>query len=256
MSCECYVQSVFGHDPTHPPFNVIEREPATLVRDDSIRPDEAGVRQRFHNISMPDAPPLQLTMTERFVDRPDEQARAAAEKRLLDRLDRLRLYYRVFEPRPGIEYQYEDYEIEEPADAEVHPSFDNIRDLERDVQSLIISTLELVADPPGDDEPPLAVGVTIDPPINRGDLHGYKAHCTKSAYASVCATAGEVRLRLYRNNVSIGVTSDKAGGGRSPTIGGSTSTRATFDAAVRGLQNGSYYTISYGWVRGSGGGCG
>ena len=56
MSCECYVQSVFGHDPTHPPFNVIEREPATLVRDDSIRPDEAGVRQRFHNISMPMRP--------------------------------------------------------------------------------------------------------------------------------------------------------------------------------------------------------
>ena len=82
--------SAFGHDPLHPPFNVIVAEPPRPVRDDSIRPDEAGVRQLFRNISMPDVPPLQLTVTERFAEPPSEEARVAAEERLLDRLSRLR----------------------------------------------------------------------------------------------------------------------------------------------------------------------
>jgi len=255
MPYECYAQSPFGHDPTNPPFNVIDAEPPRPVRDDSIGPDEAGVRQQFRNISMPEAPPLQLTVTERFAEPPSDQARAAAEKRLLGRLSRLRLYYREFEPLPGIEYQYEDLEIEEPAGEEVRPSFDNVRDLERDVQRLTIWTLELVADRPYEDEPPHAVGVTLDPSINYWEVDGYKAHCTKAAWASVLATAGGVWLRVTRNGRTVGVTSDWAGGAGSATIGASTSTRATFDAAVRGRQNGSYYTISYGWVRGSGGGC-
>src|SRR5262245_42319868 len=241
MSCERHAPSVFGHDPNHPPFNVIEAEPPRPVRDDSIQPDEAGVRQVFHNISMPEAPPLQLTVTERFAGPPDDQARAAAEERLRGRLSRLRLYYRVFEPHPGIEYQYEDLEIEEPADEEVRPSFDNIRDLERDVESLIIWTLELGADPPHEDEPPRAVGVTLDPWINDGEWHGYKAHCTRRAWVSVRATAGGVRLQVTRNGHTVGSTSDWAGGDRSPTIGARTSTRATFDLGVRGLQNGSCY---------------
>jgi hypothetical protein len=252
MPYKRYAPSAFGHDPTHPPFNVIHADPPRPVG-----PDEAGVgvRQRFRNISTPETPPLQLTVTERFVEPPSQEARAAAEQRLQGRLTRLNLYYRVFEPPPGIEYQYEDLEIEEPADEEVRPSFDNIRDLERDVQSLTIWTLDLMADPPQEDEPPRAVGVTLDPWINYMELHGYVAHCTNSAYAYVRATAGAVRLRVTRNGVTVGLTSDSAGGGGSANIGASTSTRATFDAWVRGLENGSYYTISYGWVRGTGGGC-
>jgi hypothetical protein len=247
--------SAFGHDPTDPPFRVIDATPPEPVRDESIGANEAGVRQRFRNISMPEAPPLQLTVTERFAEPPSEEARAAAEEQLLARLSRLRLYYRVFEPPPGIEYQYEDLGIEPQPGEEVRPSFDNIRDLERDVQSLIVWTLELVADRPREDEPPLAVGVTLDPSINYNQLHGYVAKCCKSAWAYVRATAGGVRLRVTRNGVTVGVASDWAGGGTSACVGASTSTKATFDAAVRGLKNGSYYYISYGWIRGTGGGC-
>lgn len=250
--------SAFGHDPFHPPFSVIDAEPPRPVRDDSIRPDEAGVRQLFHNISMPEVPSLQLTVTERFAEPPSEEARAAAEERLLGRLSRLRLYYRVFEPSPEIEYQYDDLGLEEPTDEEVRPSFHNIRVLEPDVQSLLIWTLELVARPPQENEPPRAVGVTIDPSINCGELHGYKAHCTKSGWASVRATAGGVQLRVTRNGATVGLTSDwhgDHGGHGSPNVGASTSKRATFDASVRGLQDLSFYTISYGWVRGPGGGC-
>ena len=123
------------------------------------------------------------------------------------------------------------------------------------MQSLTIWTLELVADRPSEDEPPRAVGVTLDPSINNREVHGYRAHCTRSAWAYVRATAGGVRLRVTRNGVTVGVTSDWAGGGGSVTIGASTSTRATFDAAVRGRQDGSCYNMSYGWVRGRGGGC-
>ena len=247
--------SAFGHDPLHPPYNVIVAEPPRPVRDDSIRPDEAGVRQLFRNISMPEVPPLQLTVTERFAEPPSEEARVAAEERLLDRLSRLRLYYRVFDPPPDIEYLYDDLELEEPADEEVRPSFDNIRALEPDVQTVLIWTLELVANRPDEDDPPSAVGVTLDPPINKNEVHGYKAHCTKSAYASVYTTGGGVQLRVTRNGATVGLTSDWHGGGGSPNVGASTSKRATFDAAVTGLQNLSYYTISYGWVRGTGGEC-
>jgi hypothetical protein len=255
MALQLQTPSAFGHDPTDPPFSVIDARAPEPVRDESIGADEAGVRQRFHNSSMPEAPALQLTVTERLTEPPSEEARKAAEKPLLARLSRLRLYYRLFKPPPGVEYQYEDLEIEPPADEEIPPSFEDVRGLEQDVESLIVWTLELLADRPREDEPPLAVGVTLDPSINYGDLHGYVAKCTKSAWAYVRATAGGVRLRVYRKGVSVGVTSDWAGGGTSATVGASTSTRATFDAAVRGLQNGSYYYISYGWTRGTGGGC-
>lgn len=248
--------SPFGHDPTHPPFNVIVAEPPRPVRDDSIRPDEAGVRQVFRNITMPEGPPLQLTVTERFVEPPSEEARAAAEERLLGRLSRLKLFFLVFERDPGIEDQYDDLEIEEPADQDVRPSFDNIRDLERDVRSLTIWTLELLADRPTEDDPPSAVGVTLDPSINKGEVDGYRAHCTKSAWASIWVTAGKARVRVTRNGVTVGMTSDSAGGNGSATVGASTSTRATFDASVCGLKNGSYYVMSMGWIPGTGGGCG
>ena len=255
MTLPLQTPSAFGHDPTDPPFSVIDASSPEPVRDESIGTDEAGMRQRFYNISMPEAPALQLTVTERLAEPPNNEARAAAEERLLGRLRRVRLYYRMFEPTPGLEYQYEDLEIEPPADEEVQPSFDNIGDLEQDVKSLTIWTLELLADPPREDEPPSAVGVTLDPSINEGDLHGYVAKCTKSAWAYVRATAGGVRLRVTRNGVSVGVASDYAGGGTSTTVGASTSTKATFDAAVRGLKDGSHYYISYGWERGGGGAC-
>ena len=130
-----------------------------------------------------------------------------------------------------------------------------LQEEERDgVERLIVMELKLLAPPPRPDDQPIAVGVTIDPPIGLNQLHGYVAKCTASAYASVHCTAGGVRLRVTRNGYTVGLATVYAGA-TCASVGASTPTKATFDVAVRGLYNGSYYTISAGWVVGSGGGC-
>jgi hypothetical protein len=259
MAIQLQAPSPFGHDPTAPPFSVIEAEDPQPVRDEPIGEDVAAIRRRFHNTSMPDAPGLQLSMAE-MITVAGDNPRVATEERLLRLMGKLKLYYRTFRPRAGeppsgIEFLDKDLGIEAPADKDIRPSFAGISDLEEDVERLIVFTLELLADPPRDSDPPLAVGVTIDPPIGLNVLHGYVAKCTTSAWASVRATAGAVRLRVTRSGVTVGLTTDSAGGGGSKTVGASTNTKATFDAAVRGLESGSYYKISTGWIRGSGGGC-
>jgi hypothetical protein len=256
--------SPFGHDPDFPPWRVIDYGEPQLLRDAPADKQTVAVRRTFHNTSMPEAPRLQLTVTETLADPGDAAARTAAEERLLH-LIRMQLYYRMFDPREmdvprlGVKFLDEQEGIRPPAEEDTRLPFEGILDLEEKlaekVERVTVLTLELLADPPREDDPPLAVGVTIDPPIGLNQLHGYVAKCTKSAYASVRALAGSVRLRVTRNGVSLGAVEDKAGGSASPSVGASTPTKATYDAAVRGLAAGSDYRISLGWVRGSGGGC-
>jgi hypothetical protein len=256
VAAQQQLPSPFGHDPTAPPWSVIEAEDPEPVRD---LEDVVGVRRRFHNTSMPDAPGLVLTVTETLPE-PGPGPREAAYARLLRLLSTLKLYYRLFSLSgdvlpAGIDFVERDLGIDRPGDEIVRPSFDGVLDVEQDVERFTILTLELEDDPPRDGDRAQAVGFTIDPAIGLNQLHGYVAKCTKSAWASVRATAGSVRLRMTKNGKTVGVVTDKAGGGPSGTVGASTPTKATFDVCVRGLEAGSFYTISGAWIRGKGGGC-
>jgi hypothetical protein len=255
--------SPFGHDPDFPPWRVIDSDQPQLLDDVPADEKTVAVRRTFHNTSTPDARGLQLTVTETLPD-PDPGAwavRVAAEQRLVRLVGKLQLYYRAFdpaevgEPPAGVELLDEQEGIRPPAEEDTKPSFEGILYHEKGVERLTVLTLEFLADPPRDQDPPLAVGVTIDPPIGLNELHGYVAKCTTSVTASVRALAGRVRLRVTRNGISLRAVEDQAGGDASPSINASTPTKATYDASVRGLATGSDYRISVGWVRGSGGGC-
>jgi len=253
--------SPFGHDPDFPPWRVIESDQSQLLRDAPADRRTVAVRRTFHNTSTPNAPGLQLTVTETIPDPDDAAAWTAVEDRLLRLVGKLQLYYRAFDPRevgeppPDVKLLDEQPGVRLPAEEDTKPSFEGILDIEEGVRRVTVLTLELLADPPRDEDPPLVVGVTIDPPIGLNELHGFVAKCTTSVTASVRALAGRVRLRVTRNGISLGAVEDAAGGSASPSINASTPTRATYDASVRGLATGSDYRISVGWVRGSGGGC-
>ena len=238
----------FGHDPTDPPWRYVRLESAEPIEVDDK--DSVAARARYHHLAFP-LPNLTLTVAEKVTD----ADWAAARNRIVEMLNQIRLYYHMFEPPAGeppsgIEFPEYDPDIER----DVQPPFSRVLEL-TEGESLTTFTLELEAPPPGDADPPIAVGVTIDPPINYNKVHGYVAKCTRSAWASVRATAGTVRLTMTKNGNYLASVQDGFGGGSSATIGASTSTSATFDATVKGLKAYNYYYMSVGWIRGTGGGC-
>jgi hypothetical protein len=253
----------FGHDPDNPPFGDIRSTYPELVREPG--PDGkplVRVFRAFENVAVPGIAPLVLSAQQLSRDGADDPA----ADRLLDLMRRVRLYYVTFSPPDEFPADVEltdnkalqAMEAQEAREEELTASFEHVFEAESDAENLIAFTLEYKGPIPGDDDPPVNVGVTIDPPIYGGDLHGYKPRCMKSVYVRIRATAGRVRLRVYRSGYSIGMVEDDAGGSASPFIGSSSGTNKTYDIAVRGLcPEGQIndYGVSAGWTLGSGPGC-
>jgi hypothetical protein len=255
----------FGHDPKRPPWEEIESEPAEPVRD--LPPSDepiVAVRRVFRNVVRLDQFPLQLTATETLVDGDQEADREAAERRLLCLVDSLQVYYADFSLSqaalpPGVDFGAGDEPMQEE-EADIKAPFEGIFDLEEGAQRLVTFELFLPDLDPRSPHPDLAIGATIDPIIYSGDLHGYIAKCTTSAWASAVVYAGRVRVRAYRNGQDLGAAEAGAGETSKP-VGRNTATRSTFDTAVRGLgattprRARSDYAMRMGWKPGPGGGC-
>jgi hypothetical protein len=252
-----------GHDLDDPPWADIRSGPPEPVPLPPGSSDLAVAAHRiFQNVAMPEPPPpLEVTAFETLLEGASAEDRQAAEDRLLEVLGSVMLYYETFPPSDkdarGVFWLGED-ETSPSVEQEVMPSFTGILDLEEGSTSLTVFELALQAPPPKEDDQILAVATATEQVIYGGQLHGYKAKCTTSASASVRASRGGVRLRLYRNGHDLGAVTDYVGGGASPSIGSTTPTKVTLDIAVRGLglssQRNEYHT-NIGWVRGSGGEC-
>jgi hypothetical protein len=252
----------FGHDPKRPPWEEIESGPAELVRD---RPDEpiVAVRRVFRNVVRLKQFPLQLTASE-ALDVDQAADREAAERRLLCLADSLQVYYADFRlPQaqlpPGVDFGAGEEPTQEEG-VDVKAPFEGIFNFEEGAQRLVMFELFLPDLDPKNSDPDLAIGATIDPIIYSGDLHGYIAKCTTSAWASAVVYAGRVRVRAYRNGQDLGAAEAAAGQTSNP-VGRNTATRSTFDTAVRGLgpteprRARSDYEMRLGWRPGTGGGC-
>jgi hypothetical protein len=251
----------FGHDPENPPYDDIRSTDPQLVREP--RPDGTPlvrVFRVFENVAAPGIAPLVLTAEQLSRDGADDPA----AERLLDLMRRVRLYYVTLRTPDEFPADVEltgnkALEAMEAQEAQkLTTSFEHVFEAEPDAENLIAFTLEYKGPIPGDDDPPVNVGVTIDPPIYGGQLHGYKPRCMKSVYVRIRATVGSVRLRVYRSGYSIGMVEDSAGGSASPYVGATSATNKTYDIAVRGLcpvGQINDYGVSAGWTLGSGPGC-
>jgi hypothetical protein len=254
--------SPFSHDTELPPWEHVKADRPRALRQGRVANDRTiAVRRTFQNTEQPgDVNALRLTITEEFPDADSVGDRQAVQEPLLRQLDLVRLYYTQID-RPSVEGVPEgvalmgEHDATASVEEEVGPPFDGIFAAEPGSQHLQIWTLEAVAPRPRAGDLPVVYEATVDPGILAGQLHGYVAKCTTSAWASVRTFAGSVRLRAFRNGVDLGAVVDLAGGDASNWVGASTYTRATYDVAVRGLSARSDYRISLGWVRGSGGGC-
>jgi hypothetical protein len=252
----------FDHDTEVPPWEEIKAGRPRALRQGRVANDRTvAVRRAFQNTALPgDVPALRLTITEEFPDADSVGDRQAVQEPLLRQLDLVRLYYTQID-RPAAEgvpagvTLMGEHDATAAVEEEVGPPFAGIFAAEPDSGRLQVWTLEVVAPRPRAGDPPVAIEATVDPVILAGQLHGYVAKCTTSAWASVRTFAGRVRLRAFRNGVDLGAVADLAGGAASGWVGASTVTRATYDVAVRGLSARSDYRISLGWVRGRGGGC-
>jgi hypothetical protein len=249
----------FGHDPEKPPYDDIRSSEPEVVRGSAMPGGVALIRvvRVFQHVAQPEPPPPLVLSAEQLAR---DEADKDVEERLLARMRKIRLYYTTFDPPEGFPagvLELPDNPAQE-AEQEFKASFESIFKVEPEAKEVTVFTLELKAERPKEDDPPLGVGVTIDPYLYGGELDGYVAKCTTSAYAYVRALDGGVRLRMFKSGVSIGVVEEWYGGGPSPTLGTTTRTRATFDIAVRGLGRSvdlNHYGASVGWSLGTGGGC-
>jgi hypothetical protein len=252
----------FVHDTELPPWEHVKADRPRALRQGRVANDRTlAVRRTFQNTVQPgDVNALRLTITEEFPDADSVGDRQAVQEPLLRQLDLVRLYYtRIDTPAvegvPAGVALIGEQEAAASVEEEVGSPFAGIFAAEPDSQGLLIWTLEVVGPRPRASDPPVVYEATVDPGILAGQIHGYVAKCTTSAWASVRTFAGSVRLRAFRNGVDLGAAVDVAGGDASNWVGASTATRATYDVAVRGLSARSDYRISLGWVRGRGGGC-
>src|SRR6266508_4179105 len=100
------------------------------------------------------------------------------------------------------------------------------------------------------------VWFVVDPNINKDVVHAYRSQCRRSAWTRIKAWAGSAMVRLWRAPPPDNVGSATATAPNlSSQIVRTSETLKTYDVNVKGLQNGSTYTIEGGWVMGSGGGC-
>ena len=251
----------FGHDPDNPPYDDIRSTDPELVTEPG--PDGrtlVRVFRVFENVAVPGIAPLVLSAEQLSRDGADDPA----ADRLLGLMRRVRLYYVTFSPpdefpadvlltgNKALEA------MEAQQEEELTASFEHLFEDESDAENLIAFTLEYKGPIPGDDDPQVNVGVTVDPRIYGQQLHGYKPRCMKSVYVRIRATVGRVRLRLYRSGHSLGAVEDDAGGLPSLFLGATSATNKTYDIAVRGLcPEGQIndYGVSAGWTLGSGSGC-
>jgi hypothetical protein len=249
----------FGHDPEKPPYDDIRSSEPEVVRGPAMPGGVAPIRvvRVFQNVAQPGPPPPLMLSAEQLAR---DEADKSVEERLLARMREIRLYYSTLNRHEGFPAGVVELP-EDPAqeaEQEFTASFENIFKFEPEAKEVTVFTLELQAERPKEDDPPLGVGVTIDPYLHGGELDGYVAKCTTSAYAYVRALDGGVRFRMLKSGVTIGLVDEWYGGGPSPTFGTTTRTRATFDIAVRGLGRSvdlNHYGASVGWTLGTGGGC-
>jgi hypothetical protein len=98
-----------------------------------------------------------------------------------------------------------------------------------------------------------------DPLIDRYEYDYYKAKCQRSAWSAIRAWAGSASVYMWRQSpyFYIGSRYDSAASaGYSSWLYHSSSPQyRTYDAGVRGWQDGSSYSVYGGWYTGSGGGC-
>ncbi len=100
------------------------------------------------------------------------------------------------------------------------------------------------------------VWFVVDPNVNKDVVHAYRSQCRRSAWTRIKAWAGSAMVRLWRAPPPDNVGSATATAPNlSSQIVRTSETLKTYDVNVKGLQNGSTYTIEGGWVMGSGGGC-
>lgn len=101
------------------------------------------------------------------------------------------------------------------------------------------------------------ISYVIDPTINNGQVIHYWAKSQTSATATVDATAGSVRLEMWRWLLSGGISVSQGLGSGLSVAGGADGTvqhngwpnHSTYDVSVTGTSDGSQYTISGDWVQ-------
>jgi hypothetical protein len=97
-----------------------------------------------------------------------------------------------------------------------------------------------------------------DPSINRDQYRAYRAICSTWAGVQLYASKGSATVTFWRQTPSyrsIGNRYDAAGAPASSWLSSWSSTRSSWDAGVRGWQDGSYYSLYGGWTEGTGGFC-
>jgi hypothetical protein len=99
-----------------------------------------------------------------------------------------------------------------------------------------------------------AAGAALGP-LDAGHYHYFVAKCQLAASAQIWAKSGGAQLKLWRVSDWSGYATSYATSGASSRLYASASKYRTYDTWVKGLLNGTYYSMYYGWVRGSGGGC-
>jgi hypothetical protein len=90
-----------------------------------------------------------------------------------------------------------------------------------------------------------------------GAYDNYIAKCQKAASSQITAWVGSAKLKMWRVSDWQNYASSSAASGPSPRLYASTGTLRTYDTWVKGTAYGvnSTYSMYYGWVKGSGGGC-
>jgi hypothetical protein len=97
----------------------------------------------------------------------------------------------------------------------------------------------------------------VDPPINNGTIHGYRAKCATHASVEMRVTAGKTHLKFWRTPG--GLIREKTVSAAVGTTGywhkSNTGSPRSYDINVTGKQNDSEYNLHGGWSPGKGGGC-
>jgi len=134
--------------------------------------------------------------------------------------------------------------------------------LANDPDNTVVISMEWVDEEAKDLGPDtfFAIWYAIDPSINLYQYRYYQAKCQSTAWVRIRAWAGKMSVNFWRRPPFLNNGNRTANAATSPyppsLYHSSYPTRMTYDIFVKGLQNGSSYSIYGGWYPGSGGGCG